>query len=237
VRLVRPDPAIGLIIQVALLTILSIVVDLGVAGWVAGATYGVFMWAVLTRGLHRRGLTALGPANWVTLIRATLVGCVLALIPEALVHGEFTGTLVGIATVALVLDAVDGFVARRTGSETELGARFDMEVDAFLILVLSVYVSPALGLWVLAIGVMRYAYWVAQRALTWLRAPAPPRYWAKVVAAIQGIVLAVAAAGVLPEPVTRGALVVALVLLIESFGRDIVWLWLNRTNVRVIERA
>ena len=40
------------------------------------------------------------------------------------------------------LDAVDGQVARRTGTVSALGARFDMEVDAFLILVLSVYVAP-----------------------------------------------------------------------------------------------
>ena len=39
---------------------------------------------------------------------------------------------------ALALDGVDGQVARRTGTASELGARFDMEVDAFLILVLSV---------------------------------------------------------------------------------------------------
>ncbi|GAA4940924.1 hypothetical protein GCM10023238_03240 [Streptomyces heliomycini] len=50
----------------------------------------------------------------------------------------------GLTAVALILDGVDGKVARRTGTSTPLGARFDMEVDAFLILVLSVYVSMAM---------------------------------------------------------------------------------------------
>src|SRR5262245_21498267 len=174
------------------------------------------MWLALTRALQRLGQTSLGPANWVTLIRATLVGCVAALTPEALRREDLTGILVGIATVALVLDGVDGFVARRTGSSTELGARFDMEVDAFLIQVLSVVVSPIVGLWVLTIGAMLYAYGAAQSTMRWMRRPLLPRYWRKVVAAIQGIVLVVTAAKVLAEPVARAAVVVALVLLVES---------------------
>ena len=39
--------------------------------------------------------------------------------------------------------------------------------------------------------------------------PLPPRYWRKVVAAIQGIVLTVAAADVLPRAVTEVALAIA----------------------------
>jgi uncharacterized membrane protein YphA (DoxX/SURF4 family) len=49
-----------------------------------------------------------------------------------------------------------------------------MEVDAFLILVLSVYVSMSLGPWVLLIGGMRYAFVAAARVLPWLNAPLPP---------------------------------------------------------------
>ena len=101
--------------------------------------------------------------------------------------------------MALVLDAVDGLVARRTGTSSALGARFDMEVDAFLILVLSVYVARSMGAWVLAIGAMRYAYLVATWALVWMRGSPPPRYWSKVVAAIQGVVLAVVAADSSPS--------------------------------------
>ena len=68
-----------------------------------------------------------------------------------------------------------------------------------------------------------------------MREPLPPRYWRKVVAATQGIVLTVAAADVLPRAVTQAALVAALALLAESFGRDVWWLWSNRhaTHARV----
>ncbi|GFJ94980.1 CDP-alcohol phosphatidyltransferase family protein [Phytohabitans rumicis] len=88
--------------------------------------------------------------------------------------------LVTLAAVALALDAVDGQVARRTGSTSVLGARFDMEVDAVLIMVLSVVVAGSLGPWVLAIGAFRYVFVAAAWALPWLRGSLPlasPARW------------------------------------------------------------
>ena len=150
-------------------------------------------------GLPARGDRGLGPANLVTLTRAVLVGGVTALVVDRFVAGSSNvRVLVVVATAALLLDAVDGQVARRTNTVTALGARFDMETDAFLVLVLSVYVAPIVGPAALVIGAMRYAYAVAGGLLPWLRAPLPTRYSAKVVAAIQGIVLVLAASGLVP---------------------------------------
>jgi len=177
--------------------------------------------------MHRVHLDA---ADRVTATRAALAVGVAALTVAGFFGEPRVAALVAISTVALVLDAVDGYVARRTGTETAFGARFDMEVDAFLIAVLSVHVAPTFGWWVLAIGAMRYAYVAAGRLLPWLRRPTPPRYWAKVVAAIQGIVLTVAASRLLPDSVAGVALVVALLLLVESFGRDVVWQWRHRLD-------
>jgi phosphatidylglycerophosphate synthase len=174
----------------------------------------------------------LGPADRVTLVRATLVGAVAALMADAFVRPVAVPALVTLSVVALVLDAVDGWVARRTGTVSPLGARFDGEVDALLILVLSVYVSNSIGPWVLAIGAARYLFLVAGWLLPWMRPQLPPRYWRKTVAAIQGIALTIAAADVLPRRGTEASLVVALGLLTESFGRD-VW-WLRRVSVRSV---
>jgi phosphatidylglycerophosphate synthase len=195
---------------------------------VAGVSYGVVTFAALSWGLHRAGPAAFGPADWVTMARATLVGGVTALIADSFHRPAPVEVLVAISVAALVLDAIDGQVARRTRTASGLGARFDMEVDAFLILVLSVYAARSMGAWVLAIGAMRYVYVAATWALPWLRKPLPPRYWRKVVAATQAIVLVFAVAGFIPVPLMTGALVVALALLTESFGRDVVWLWQRR---------
>jgi phosphatidylglycerophosphate synthase len=220
---VRTGPAIGFAVQILVLAALAATTGLGPWAWLAGIAYGAELWAVLR---HQ----TLGPADRVTLFRATLVGGVTALAVDAL-----TGTgpapravLVPLAALALSLDSVDGWVARRTHTESERGARFDYEVDAYLLLVLSVYLVRPAGVWVLAIGAMRYAFIAAGWALPWLRAPLPGRLWGKAVAVIQGIALVVAAADVLPRALNVVMLAVALALLVESFGRSIVWLWRHR---------
>src|SRR6202020_2970406 len=129
-----------------------------------------------------------------------------------------------LSVVALVLGGADGQVARRTGTATALGARIDGEMYAFLILLLSIAVSQTYGSWVLAIGAARYVLLLAGWLIPWLAAPLPPRYWRKVVAAVQGIVLTVAVSGVLDRLVGMMAVAVALLLLAESFGRDVIWL-------------
>ncbi|MGC4878246.1 CDP-alcohol phosphatidyltransferase family protein [Micromonospora sp. DT43] len=225
---VRSGPVIGLSAQLVVLAALAATVGLSPAGWLAGAGYAALTCLALSRGLHLAGASRLGPADRVTLARAVLVGAVTALVVDSFGRPTPVGLLVALSAVALLLDAVDGQVARRTGTVSALGARFDMEVDAFLILVLSVYVAPAAGSWVLAVGLMRYAFVAAMTVLPWLDAALPPRFWRKVVAAAQGVVLAVAAARVLPEPWTTVVLVAALALLVESFGRDVAWLWHRR---------
>ena len=77
-------------------------------------------------------------ASWVTLARATLAVAVAVLAVDSFTHGIPVALLVTLAAVALCLDPIDGWLARRTGTATALGARFDGEVDAFLILALSV---------------------------------------------------------------------------------------------------
>jgi phosphatidylglycerophosphate synthase len=168
------------------------------------------------------------PASWVTLVRAALAVGVAALAADSFTHDISVALLVTLAAVALVLDAIDGWVARRTGMATDLGARFDGEVDAFLILALSVYVAPECGAWVLAIGAARYLFLAGEWLLPWMSAPLPPRRWRKVAAATQGVVLTVAAGGVLSLALTQALLLAALALLMASMGQCTWWLWRRR---------
>jgi phosphatidylglycerophosphate synthase len=232
VRAVQAFPLIGLIAQVLLVAPMAGIVGLSRAGWLVGAMCGVITSAALARGLSRYRPQRLGPADWVTLARATLAVGVAALVADSFAEPAQVTMLVTLSAVALALDAVDGWVARRSKTASKVGARFDGEVDAFLILVLSVYVAASIGAWVLAIGAARYAFFAAGWLLPWLREPLPPRYWRRVVAATQGIVLTIAAAGVLPPALTQAALVGALALLGESFGRDVWWLWSHRNTTQ-----
>ncbi len=221
-------PLTGLSAQLLLLAALAQTVDLGRAGWIVGAASGLILDAALARALWRNPAARLGPANWVTLTRATLAVGVAALTADSFERDVAVATLVALASVALALDFVDGWVARRTKTASALGASLDGEVDAFLILALSVEVAPSAGVWVLAIGAARYAFLAAGWPFGWMRAPLPRRYWRKIVAAAQGVTLTIAAAEVMPPALTRATLVVALALLAESFGRDVWWLWRRR---------
>ncbi len=223
-RTVQRAPVTGVVLLVALLTLVQATVGLGAVGWTVGLLASATAAGLLAVALHRAGTTRFGPANVVTLVRVTLGQAVAALVAASFVGVDHRALLLGLTALALALDAVDGHVARRTHSVTPLGARFDMEADAFLILVLSVAVAPVVGWWVLAIGFARYALLLAERVWPWLRVPVPPRYWRKVVAAVQGVTLAVVFTGLVPTVEAVAFLLVALGLLAESFGRDVAWL-------------
>ena len=221
---------VGAVAWLGALLVLCAVVDLtlglGPVGWAAGFLTGVGLAVTLAR----QG--TVGPADHITASRAVLAGGVAALVAEGLVGERHVAPLVAMASVALALDLVDGYVARRTGTESAFGTRFDMEVDAFLIAVLSIHVAGSFGWWwVLLIGAMRYLYVAAGRVWPWLRLSLPPRRSAKVIAAVQGVTLAITAAGLLPERLVWWSLVVALVLLVESFGQDCWALWRRRYEV------
>jgi phosphatidylglycerophosphate synthase len=189
----------------------------------AGVLFAAMMLLALRHRRGRHPFATFGVANQVTSVRAALVALAAALIGEP--PTPFVAmSAVAAGLVATILDGVDGWLARRTRMASAFGARFDMEVDAFLILVLSVLVCRTLAPWVLAIGLMRYAFVAAMFVLPRLRAPLPFSRARKVVAAMQGALLVAAAAPIWPHAVAAVLAAVALIALVWSFGRDVWWL-------------
>jgi phosphatidylglycerophosphate synthase len=222
---IRLATILGMLATAALLGVVAATAGLGIAGWIAGLATGAAAAALLAAARMRSDQPAIHPADWVTLTRALLIAGVAGLVADSFGRPVSITALVTLSAIALALDAVDGQVARRTGTATPLGARFDGEVDAFLILLLSIAVSRDYGSWVLVIGAARYALLLAGWLMPWLAAPLPPRYWGKVVAAVQGIVLTVAASAVVDRLTGMIAVAIALLLLAESFGRNVIWLY------------
>ncbi|KAB7743900.1 CDP-alcohol phosphatidyltransferase [Nostocoides sp. F2B08] len=221
---------LGLVSLTVLLAALSRLVGLAPVALVIGSVCGVALSVGLARAASRAGSSGLGPADGVTVGRAVLACGVAALTAELIAGHPVTPAILVLAIPALGLDAVDGWLARRTGTATTLGARLDGEVDAFLILVLSVAVGSVLGWWVVVAGLARYVFALAGILLPWMRRPLPYRYWRKIVTAAVGVGLVIALIDLLP-PWTRSAVVLAaLALLAESFGRDVVWLWRRRAE-------
>ena len=167
-----------------------------------------------------------GWANRITLLRGAIVMLLAGagLFPTFL--SEHVHVFVAMAIGCLLLDGVDGWVARRTGSSGAFGARFDMELDAFFLLVLSLVVVALgkAGPWVLAIGLARYIFIAAQMLFPALKRPLPPSVLRKIGCVWPGATLMLCLLPVVTPPVARVALLVALALLLLSFGRDILWL-------------
>ncbi len=219
--------------QVLLLGGIGLITGWGPTGWVVAGASALVLDTLVVRGV-RRSDDVLGPADLVTLTRATLTCSVAALVVASVLAGAlldtspWTAGITVLAALSLSLDLVDGWVARRTGTASPFGAHADGEADAALMLVLCAWVAPTLGWWVLGIGLARYVFAVAGWFLPWMRAQLPPRYWRKVVTAVTSIVLVVATAGVVPSPVIDIALGLGLALVAESFGRDVRWLCRHR---------
>jgi phosphatidylglycerophosphate synthase len=229
---IRLATILGMAATAALLGDLSDGAGLGLAGWIAGLATGWAATALIVTARRRSDQPAILQADWVTLTRAVLCAGVAGLVADSYVRPVSVTAIVTLSAIALALDAVDGQVARRTGTANPLGGRLDGEVDAFLILLLSIAVSRDYGNWVLAIGAARYAFLVAGWIIPWLAAPLPPRYWRKVVAAVQGIVLTVAVSGELSTLTGMIAVAAALLLLAESFGHDVLWLFRSGAGPR-----
>lgn len=79
--------------------------------------------------------------------------------------------LAAIVIALFILDGLDGAVARRRGEASELGTAFDMETDAFGVMMLSLLLWPRHGAWVLIAGFWRYAYALALVLLPLAEAP------------------------------------------------------------------
>jgi phosphatidylglycerophosphate synthase len=223
---------LGMLATAVVLGLVSATAGLGAVGWITGLVVGSTAAALLVTARGRSDQPAIFPADWVTLTRTLLIAGVTGLVADSFSRPVSSTALVTLSAVALALDAVDGQVARRTGTATPVGTRIDGEADAFLILVLSIAVSRDYGSWVLAIGAARYVFLLAGWLIPWLRAPLPPRFWRKVVAAVQGVVLTVAVSGVISRLAGMIAVAVALLLLAESFGRDVFWLYRAGASAR-----
>ena len=106
------------------------------------------------------------------------------------------------------------------------GARFDMETDAALILILSMLVwqHGKAGVWVIACGLMRYAFVACGWVLPWMAGPLRSTIRGKSVAIAQFIGLAAALSPLVPVPASNLVAAITLSLLAWSFAVDIAWL-------------
>lgn len=227
------------LIGVALVAALSALWQLGALTGPQGARAAALALAlyltgvgIVLAGLRRAGggMAAFGGCNRVTTLRmgmAAMLGGAMAAPELVAPTGALAWPALGLAVAALVLDGLDGWMARRSGLSSAFGARFDMEVDAATIMILATlaWQTGQAPVWVLALGLMRYAFVLGGLRWAFLRADLPPSFRRKVVCVVQVAVLAALLAPVIVPPLSTALAALALLALIWSFGVDVRWQW------------
>ena len=218
--------AFGLVGTAGMALLVRARIDAGVAyPLAAAAIFAVMMVSVIAVAGTRHPYPRFGPANYVTTIRAMLVALVAASIGHP-VTPDVLWAVIGLTALMAAMDGLDGWLARRTRMASEFGARFDMETDAVLILVLSILVwqHGKAGAWVLLCGLMRYAFLAAGWLQPWLAQPLRSTRRGKTVAVGQLLGLSVALAPIVSMPLSTIAAAVTLAVLAWSFAIDVRWL-------------
>ncbi|WP_372574988.1 CDP-alcohol phosphatidyltransferase family protein [Ruegeria jejuensis] len=186
----------------------------------------VFVGAVIVAGyalVNSYPHPVLGVCNAVTLARAAMV----AFLTGALVSPDVSAWVVfAVASSAFALDGVDGWLARRAGLVSDFGGRFDMETDAALGAVTSLWLltSGTTGPEILILGFMRYAFVGASFFWSALQAPLPQAFRRKAICVVQIAALIFLIFPLTPQAAVPPAISIAALLLSWSFLVDVLWL-------------
>jgi len=189
--------------------------------------YCFFSALILRFGPYDIPKSGFGTANRITLVRTVLALPLAALaLPPTKLSEPILWWIIVVATIAMVLDSLDGRTARRGKSETAFGARFDMELDAFLMLALSILVwrSNKVSAWIILIGALRYIFLLAGAIWPALSKELPYSLRRKTICVIQGVVLLVCLGPIIPHWLASTVAGCALGLLVYSFAIDSYWL-------------
>jgi phosphatidylglycerophosphate synthase len=174
-----------------------------------------FAWLLYRLRAHWTPQGGFGLPNAITTLRLVLTSGLLfggLLIPA--------WVLVLVALAVVTLDGVDGWAARRFGSQSEFGARYDTAVDSLFTLALSVLLlgREVLGGWVMIAGFWHYAFvlwaWVFPSA----RESERSLFAACIFVAL---VSTMGVAFLLPPPVATPLVALAVILQSASFARSL----------------
>lgn len=134
---------------------------------------------------HRHFLKSLQPsggiANHITFFRLVLIST------TAIWHTSIVYPLLFVLfSINIVLDVIDGKLARSYNQQSFLGLYFDMETDAFFIAVVChlLYFTDLVGGWIIVIGVLRYINVFIYILLNIQHYPEPKRKYASYIAGV-----------------------------------------------------
>jgi phosphatidylglycerophosphate synthase len=169
------------------------------------------------RGLHTPS-GAFGWGNALTALRFVVSSCV------GLAPNSVPTWALGATTLAIfALDGLDGWVAKRRGENSEFGAYFDMETDAYFILLagIALFLRARYGAWILVAGVLRYAYVLSLAVLPARRGDMPRYAFGR--HAFTALMLGLSLGMMLGEPFGTIATALGCGLVTASFAWSFYW--------------
>ncbi|MFM7343760.1 MAG: FkbM family methyltransferase [Tagaea sp.] len=190
------------------------------------ALVALALWAGARWGLADHPFARFGAANAVTYARGMGVALLCAFLTAPL-HDRARAALAIFAALLLAADGLDGWLARRNKTASGFGARFDMEIDSALMLVLAILAARVECAWLLLLGVPRYIFVAASFVWPFLSDPLPHSERRRIVCVVQGVGLI---AAVFPWDGGAWVALAALAALLWSFAVDVLWLWRNASS-------
>jgi len=157
----------------------------------------------------------IGVANTVTLVRGIVM--LMVLMGFITFPTWVNGSLL---IFALILDGIDGYIARRRQESSLIGQYLDVEMDALFVVFLCVLLwkHTHFPVAILFIGSLRYLYLMALIIFVRHEKLEPRRRYASVIAVF--LILALIARLLFSAPIFDYLLVVACILVILSFARS-----------------
>jgi len=133
--------------------------------WIGGVILSFIIFAIRLPMFLPRYPLWIGYANWITLFR-------LVIILFSISYWDKLSDLVlfGFFGVVIILDGVDGYIARKFNQISKQGEYLDMEIDAVFVFLLSYmhFSHEKLHAWILIPGGLRYLYGIL---LAWIKEP------------------------------------------------------------------
>ena len=170
-----------------------------------------------------------GPADVITGIR---LGMAIGIGSAVLFADPDAALLTAVLVAALATDAFDGWLARGSGTTSDFGARFDLETDAVLLAAAALSAMPFAGPAVLIAPLLRPAWILGGRYLTWLEQPLPPSLRRQTLCAVPIFLLLFVPWPLGDTGLAKPTAMVATLLMVASFMIDFAYQWQHRPNAR-----
>ncbi|MBT3548892.1 MAG: CDP-alcohol phosphatidyltransferase family protein [Gammaproteobacteria bacterium] len=137
-----------------------------------------------------------------------------------------------LALIALCLDGIDGYLARRFNEQCNFGEVFDQDADTLLILTLctSLYLNKDTSVIVFLIPFYRYIFLVFMMKYKWMKRKLPRSYYRKLSCVLSTFILIFCHSQYVKDTLLVFFVMISLFVITFSFAKDILWLYMRKED-------